>query len=182
MYHNSCMLNCLKLEIHRYNIYKCSPYLTETLSLVGFQVLTAVVMKCTVFWNITSCSPLSVNRRFGGTYRLHLQGQKNKLSKKPACKQVASRIIRQLEIRVYIDQQPTFFGDNLLCFLSPIGSLVEPMRVGGFILSYGRASGNRVPLFHLPSASYVNPDFWPSGHEPLTGLDTKTDWPTKCRS
>jgi hypothetical protein len=41
-------------------------------------------MKSSIFWDITPCSPLSVNRRFGGTYRLHLQGRKNKLSKKPA--------------------------------------------------------------------------------------------------
>jgi hypothetical protein len=27
------------------------------------------------FWDITPCSPLSVNRRFGGTYHLHLQGR-----------------------------------------------------------------------------------------------------------
>jgi hypothetical protein len=60
---------------------------------VGFEILTAVVVKNTIFWDITPCIPLSVNRRFGGTYRLHLQGQKNKLSKKPARKQVASRII-----------------------------------------------------------------------------------------
>jgi hypothetical protein len=40
---------------------------------VGFEVLTAVVMKSIIFWDITQCSPLKVNRRFGGTYRLHLQ-------------------------------------------------------------------------------------------------------------
>jgi hypothetical protein len=28
-----------------------------------------------VFWDITPCSPLKVNRRFGGTYHLHLQGR-----------------------------------------------------------------------------------------------------------
>jgi hypothetical protein len=33
-------------------------------------------MKCTIFWDITPCNPLSVNRRFGGTYDLHLQGRK----------------------------------------------------------------------------------------------------------
>jgi hypothetical protein len=43
---------------------------------VGFEVLTAVVMKSTVFCDITPCSLLSVNRRFGGTSRLHLQGRK----------------------------------------------------------------------------------------------------------
>jgi hypothetical protein len=40
---------------------------------------------------MTPCSPLSVNRCFGGTYRLHLQGRRNKFSKKPASKQVASK-------------------------------------------------------------------------------------------
>jgi hypothetical protein len=51
---------------------------------VGFVVLTEVVMKSTIFWGITPYSPLSVNRHFGGTYRLHLHGRKNKLSRKPA--------------------------------------------------------------------------------------------------
>jgi hypothetical protein len=32
-------------------------------------------MKSYLFWDITPCSPLKVNRRFGGTYRLHLQGR-----------------------------------------------------------------------------------------------------------
>jgi hypothetical protein len=42
----------------------------------GFEVITAVVMKSTIFCDITPCSPLKVNRRFGGTYRLHLQGKR----------------------------------------------------------------------------------------------------------
>jgi hypothetical protein len=41
------------------------------------EVLTPVVMKSTIFWDITSCSPLSVKRCFGRSYRLHLQGRKN---------------------------------------------------------------------------------------------------------
>jgi hypothetical protein len=41
-------------------------------------------MKSIIFWDITQYSPLSVNRRFGGTYRLHLQGQRNAFSKEPA--------------------------------------------------------------------------------------------------
>jgi hypothetical protein len=32
-------------------------------------------LRSSVFWDITLCSPLKVNRRFGGTYRLHLQGR-----------------------------------------------------------------------------------------------------------
>jgi hypothetical protein len=47
------------------------------LTRVGFEILTAVVKKSTIFWDIGPCSPLSVNRRFGGTYRLRLQGRKN---------------------------------------------------------------------------------------------------------
>jgi hypothetical protein len=57
------------------------------------QVRHLVNMKRSIFWDITPCSPLSVNRRFGGTYRFHLQGRKNKFSKKPVCKQVARRRI-----------------------------------------------------------------------------------------
>jgi hypothetical protein len=32
---------------------------------VGFEVLTEVVMKSSIFWVITPCSPLNVNTRFG---------------------------------------------------------------------------------------------------------------------
>jgi hypothetical protein len=37
------------------------------------EVLTAVVMKSSIFWDITPRSPFNVNRRFGGTC-LHLPG------------------------------------------------------------------------------------------------------------
>jgi hypothetical protein len=42
---------------------------------VGFEVLTSVV-KSSLFWDITLCSWLKVNRRFGGTCRLHLLGRR----------------------------------------------------------------------------------------------------------
>jgi hypothetical protein len=32
-----------------------------------------VVMKSTIFWDITPCSPSKVNRRFGGTHRIFLE-------------------------------------------------------------------------------------------------------------
>jgi hypothetical protein len=35
----------------------------------------------TVSYSVTPCSLLSCNRRFGGTYRLHLQGRRNNFSK-----------------------------------------------------------------------------------------------------
>jgi hypothetical protein len=43
--------------------------------LVRFEVLTAVFMESTIFWDIKPCSPLKVNRCFGATYRHHLQGR-----------------------------------------------------------------------------------------------------------
>jgi hypothetical protein len=40
-----------------------------------------VVMKSTtVFCNVIACSPLKVDRRFGGTYRLHLHGERISLA------------------------------------------------------------------------------------------------------
>jgi hypothetical protein len=40
---------------------------------VGFEVLSPVVMKSSIYWDITPCSPLKFIRRLGGTYRFHLQ-------------------------------------------------------------------------------------------------------------
>jgi hypothetical protein len=56
-------VQCVKAEIYRTTIFY-----------VGFEVFTAVVMKSIILWDMRPCSPLSSNRRFGGTYRLHLQG------------------------------------------------------------------------------------------------------------
>jgi hypothetical protein len=50
---------------------------------VGFEILTEVVMKSTIFWDITLCSTLKKNRRFGGTLPSS-SGSKNKASKKQA--------------------------------------------------------------------------------------------------
>jgi hypothetical protein len=48
------------IELRFFNIY-----------ILGFEVLTAVVMKSSVFWDITPCSPLKVNQRFRGTCCFH---------------------------------------------------------------------------------------------------------------
>jgi hypothetical protein len=39
----------------------------------GFKVLTVVVIKSSVFWDIMLHSPLKVSRLFGGTHHLYLQ-------------------------------------------------------------------------------------------------------------
>jgi hypothetical protein len=46
------------------------------LKLVRFEVFTAMTINNAVFWNVAPCRYF-VNRRFGGTYRLHLQGRRN---------------------------------------------------------------------------------------------------------
>jgi hypothetical protein len=45
-------------------------------NLVRFEVFTAVTMKNGVFWDVTPCGSCK-NRRFGGTWRLLHQGEKN---------------------------------------------------------------------------------------------------------
>jgi hypothetical protein len=42
---------------------------------VGFEVFTAATIKNAIFWDVAPCRSC-VNRRFGGTYPLHLQGRK----------------------------------------------------------------------------------------------------------
>jgi hypothetical protein len=49
--------------------------------IVGFEIFAEVVMKSVIFWDMTPCSLLSCNRRFGGRYHLHLQGRRNNFSK-----------------------------------------------------------------------------------------------------
>jgi hypothetical protein len=51
-------------------------YSREERDKVGFEVLTAVVMKSSLFCAVTPCSPFKCNTCFGGTCHLHLQGQR----------------------------------------------------------------------------------------------------------
>jgi hypothetical protein len=54
--------------------YLCTNRLLQVLHIL-FHILF-IVVKSTIFWDITPCNPLRVNRRFGGIYRLYLQGRK----------------------------------------------------------------------------------------------------------
>jgi hypothetical protein len=51
---------------------------------LGFEVLTAVVIKSPVLWDTSLCSPLKFIRRFGITCRVHPQGRRIFSSKTPA--------------------------------------------------------------------------------------------------
>jgi hypothetical protein len=46
------------------------------------------ILRSSVFWNIKPCSSVRVNRRLGGTYRLHFQGQET--SKKQAIVRISN--------------------------------------------------------------------------------------------
>jgi hypothetical protein len=65
-------VNSLSVVIFMKNVYL--QQLIETY--VGFEFLTAVGMKSSIFWDITPCNPMKVNRRFEGTCRLHLQDRR----------------------------------------------------------------------------------------------------------
>jgi hypothetical protein len=72
-YHNQMGNKCVAVALACYTTLTLRSITVIKWTVVRFKVLTAVVMKSKTFWDITPCSPLSVNRRFGGTYRLHLQ-------------------------------------------------------------------------------------------------------------
>jgi hypothetical protein len=62
-------------------------------------------MKNFIFWDIMPCRPLKVNRRFGGTCRLHLSGRTVRQSKKLALSLPAVDL--QRTTRSYIPQDRT---------------------------------------------------------------------------
>jgi hypothetical protein len=69
----------LKIK-HQFSYADLNWYVTATSNCAysskpGLEVLTAVDMKISGFWDTTSCSTLKVNRCFGRTYSLHIQGR-----------------------------------------------------------------------------------------------------------
>jgi hypothetical protein len=57
----------------------------------GFEVLTSLLMKSTVLWNVKPFGPLKVNQTLRRKISLPSSESKIKLGKKPDCKQVARR-------------------------------------------------------------------------------------------
>jgi hypothetical protein len=72
-------------------IFSSTPCSQTSSVYVGFEVLTAVVMKSTIFWDMTPCSPVNFNRRFGGTNPHHLQGRRISRARN---QKVASRALK----------------------------------------------------------------------------------------
>jgi hypothetical protein len=78
--------------------------------IAGFEVLTAVIVKSSAFWDITPCSPLKDNRRCGGTYRLHLQGQRINSA---SCWFLAWLILRLWRRKRYVPRKRRFAFNGL---------------------------------------------------------------------
>jgi hypothetical protein len=71
------LLFVLQLIYRVTNLPKIHPHKhTRQKQAVGFEVLIAVVVESSVFWDIALCSLLKVNQRFIGTSRLHFQGRR----------------------------------------------------------------------------------------------------------
>jgi hypothetical protein len=81
----------------------------------GFEVLTAVAMKIPIFWGITPCTRLKINRVFGGTCHLHLQGRRrseaiNQVEENSKQNLVSSSILKMEAIcssETSVDFEPT---------------------------------------------------------------------------
>jgi hypothetical protein len=57
---------------HEYTRTRCRKYYIVFFC-VGLAFLTAVIMMSSLFWDVTPCSLLKINRRFVGTSRRYLQ-------------------------------------------------------------------------------------------------------------
>jgi hypothetical protein len=78
LYYDACKVNWLQgCELYRTSP---GPFSIPGLMLPAMDQLP----KSSIYWDITPFNPLKVNRRFGGTYRFHLQGRRNEFSTK-AC-------------------------------------------------------------------------------------------------
>jgi hypothetical protein len=75
------------------------------------------MMKIPIFWDITPCSPLKVNRRFWGTCRLHLQGRGRALF--DACFMLASCLgySSTLKMEICSSETSVDFQRNTLCYI-----------------------------------------------------------------
>jgi hypothetical protein len=71
-----CLLWTLKKSVLL--VWECRVYCSYNVCIPPHPQNQAFLMKSTtVFWDIMLCSPLKVNRHFGRTYCLHLQGRIN---------------------------------------------------------------------------------------------------------
>jgi hypothetical protein len=76
---NHCKCMDERVQFTKFFIINISPFCYYDLCLTSIYSSEHPALKHPQ--SMTPCSPLSFNRRFGGTYHLHLQGRRNKFSK-----------------------------------------------------------------------------------------------------
>jgi hypothetical protein len=132
-----------------------------------------------MFWDITPCSPLKVNRRFEGTCCLYLQDSKDKPRKKLAWKQMTSRATWRRHVppkrritRRYIPEDFLLFHNLLihtkkviyflqfnvreqLCQLVLIASSRTAFWVPDFFFPLGQLAVPNLSCFLIRSAHYM---------------------------
>jgi hypothetical protein len=64
-------------------------------------------LKSTTFWDITPCSPLKVNRHFGGTCRLHHQGRRISQTRNQLCLPPAFTLVSCLAYTLTLKMEAT---------------------------------------------------------------------------
>jgi hypothetical protein len=98
----------------------------------GFEALTAVVMKSTIFWDIPSCRPLKVNRRHMSPLS---SGSKNKQNRKAVWKMVANRNIKYPSISRLLAQHETTGQHNIV----PVLRFTQPICTVGYFTGHRAA-------------------------------------------
>jgi hypothetical protein len=93
-----------------------TPAQKNSLNHVGFEVLTAVVTKSSLFWDITPCSPLKDNRRFGGTCLLHLQGWRISQARNHVCLPPAFTLVSCLAYSSTLKIEETWSSETSVDF------------------------------------------------------------------
>jgi hypothetical protein len=51
-------------------------FFEQTVTFLWIEILTTVIIKNSVVWDIALCSPFEIYRRFGGTCSFHVQGRR----------------------------------------------------------------------------------------------------------
>jgi hypothetical protein len=76
----------------------CSMHLENKIYDVQFEVLTTVIIKRSIFLDVTPSSPLKLNRCFGAIYCFYLQGSSKKPSLLATCVMPVKGNIRFLKL------------------------------------------------------------------------------------
>jgi hypothetical protein len=113
------------------DIKRHSSRFTNGIYFVGFEVLTAVVMKSYIFWDIMLCSPLKVNRRYGGTCHLHHQGRRMSQAKhqrEGLCFLPTFRLVYCLAYSSTLKMEPTCSSETSIDFQRSIRHYIPEDR------------------------------------------------------